>query len=318
MHYCDSIQPGGIMGRLNLSTEPRRVVIIGAGFAGLTAAKTLARAAFDVTVIDQHNYHLFQPLLYQVATAGLSPADIASPIRSILRDQKNTTVVLARVSGIDVGQRQVCAETLRFTFDDLIVATGARHAYFGHPEWMPHAPGLKTIDDATYLRRRILLAFEKAETEPDPNERRRLLNFVVVGGGPTGVEMAGAIAELAKRALAADFRLIDPRSARIILLEAGPRLLPSFEPSLSAAAQRSLEKLGVEVRLDSSVTEVDATGVSIGSERIETRTAIWAAGVMASPAGRWLDTETDRAGRVMVDPDLTLPGHSNVFVIGDT
>jgi len=222
------------------------------------------------------------------------------------------------VSGIDLARSEVLAEGRRIPFDDLIIATGARHAYFGHDDWAAHAPGIKTIDDATYLRRRILLAFEKAETEPDPDERRRLLNFVIVGGGATGVEMAGAIAELAKRALAADFRLIDPRSARIILLEAGPRLLPSFEPSLSAAAQRSLEKLGVEVRLDSSVTEVDATGVSIGSERIETRTAIWAAGVMASPAGRWLDTETDRAGRVMVDPDLTLPGHPNVFIIGDT
>ena len=305
------------MGHTNLSTEGRRVVIIGAGFGGLTAAKTLARAAFDVTVIDQHNYHLFQPLLYQVATAGLSPADIASPIRSILRDQKNTTVVLARVSGIDVGQRHVCAETLRFTFDDLIVATGARHAYFGHPEWMPHAPGLKTIDDATYLRRRILLAFEKAETEPDPIERRRLLNFAIVGGGPTGVEMAGAVAELAKRALAMDFRSIDPRSARIFLVEAGPRLLPAFDLSLSEEAHRSLQALGVDVRLGAGVSDCDADGVSIGAERIECRTIIWAAGVMASPAGEWLDAETDRAGRVKVGADLSVPRHSNIFVIGD-
>ena len=306
------------MGRPNLSSERRRVVIIGAGFGGLTAAKTLARAAFDVTVIDQHNYHLFQPLLYQVATAGLSPADIASPIRSILRDQKNTTVILARVSGIDVGQRHVCAETLRFEFDDLIVATGARHAYFGHPEWMPHAPGLKTIDDATYLRRRILLAFEKAETEPDPNERRRLLNFVVVGGGPTGVEMAGAVAELAKRALAMDFRSIDPRSARIFLVEAGPRVLPAFDPSLSEAARRSLQALGVDVRLGDGVSDCDGDGVSIGAERIECRTIIWAAGVMASPAGEWLGVETDRAGRIKVAADLSVPRHPNIFVIGDT
>jgi NADH:ubiquinone reductase (H+-translocating) len=305
------------MGHTNLSTEGRRVVIIGAGFGGLTAAKTLARAAFDVTVIDQHNYHLFQPLLYQVATAGLSPADIASPIRSILRDQKNTTVVLARVSGIDVGQRHVCAETLRFTFDDLIVATGARHAYFGHPEWMPHAPGLKTIDDATYLRRRILLAFEKAETEADPIERRRLLNFAIVGGGPTGVEMAGAVAELAKRALAMDFRSIDPRSARIFLVEAGPRLLPAFDLSLSEEARRSLQALGVDVRLGAGVSDCDGDGVSIGAERIECRTIIWAAGVMASPAGEWLDVETDRAGRVKVGADLSVPRHSNIFVIGD-
>ena len=305
------------MRHTNLSTEGRRVVIIGAGFGGLTAAKTLARAAFDVTVIDQHNYHLFQPLLYQVATAGLSPADIASPIRSILRDQKNTTVVLARVSGIDVGQRHVCAETLRFAFDDLIVATGARHAYFGHPEWMPHAPGLKTIDDATYLRRRILLAFEKAETEPDPIERRRLLNFAIVGGGPTGVEMAGAVAELAKRALAMDFRSIDPRSARIFLVEAGPRLLPAFDLSLSEEARRSLQALGVDVRLGAGVSDCDADGVSIGAERIECRTIIWAAGVMASPAGEWLDAETDRAGRVKVAADLSVPRHPNIFVIGD-
>ena len=305
------------MGHPNLSTERRRVVVIGAGFGGLTAAKTLARAAFDVTVIDQHNYHLFQPLLYQVATAGLSPADIASPIRSILRDQKNTTVVLARVSGIDVGQRHVCAETLRFAFDDLIVATGARHAYFGHPEWMPHAPGLKTIDDATYLRRRILLAFEKAETEPDPIERRRLLNFVIVGGGPTGVEMAGAVAELAKRALAMDFRSIDPRSARIFLVEAGPRVLSAFDPSLSEAARRSLQALGVDVRLGAGVSDCDGHGVSIGAERIECRTIIWAAGVMASPAGEWLGVETDQAGRVKVAADLSVPHHPNIFVIGD-
>lgn len=305
------------MGHTNLSTEGRRVVIIGAGFGGLTAAKTLARAAFDVTVIDQHNYHLFQPLLYQVATAGLSPADIASPIRSILRDQKNTTVVLAHVSSIDVGQRQIYAEGLRFAFDDLIVATGARHAYFGHPQWMSHAPGLKTIDDATYLRRRILLAFEKAETEPDPIERRRLLNFVIVGGGPTGVEMAGAVAELAKRALAMDFRSIDPRSARIFLVEAGPRVLPAFELSLSEAARRSLQALGVDVRLGAGVTDCESDGVSMGGERIECRTIIWAAGVMASPVGEWLGVETDRAGRVKVAADLSVPRHPNIFVIGD-
>jgi NADH:ubiquinone reductase (H+-translocating) len=305
------------MGHPNLSTERRRVAIIGAGFGGLAAAKTLARAAFDVIVIDQHNYHLFQPLLYQVATAGLSPADIASPIRSILRDQKNTTVVLAHVSGIDVGRRQIYAEGLRFSFDDVIVATGARHAYFGHPQWMAHAPGLKTIDDATYLRRRILLAFEKAETEPDPIERRRLLNFVIVGGGPTGVEMAGAVAELAKRALAMDFRSIDPRSARIFLVEAGPRVLPAFDLSLSEAARRSLQALGVDVRLGAGVTDCESDGVSMGGERIVCRTIIWAAGVMASPVGEWLGVETDRAGRVKVAADLSVPSHPNIFVIGD-
>ena len=295
-----------------------RVVIIGAGFAGLSTAKALRGTPFDVIVIDRHNYHLFQPLLYQVATAGLSPADIASPIRGILRDQKNARVILARVSHVDLQLQEVAAEDLRIDFDYLVVATGAQHAYFGHPEWAAYAPGLKTIDDATYLRRKILLAFEKAETEPDPVERRRLLNFVVVGGGATGVEMAGAIAELAKRALAMDFRAIDPRCARIILLEAGPRLLPSFDASLSAAAQRSLQQLGVEVRLGAAVTDCDCQGVSIGGERIEARTVMWAAGVMASPAGDWLDAQTDRAGRVKVAADLSVPGLPNVFVIGDT
>jgi NADH dehydrogenase len=284
----------------------------------LSAAVGLKAPEFQVTMIDQHNYHLFQPLLYQVATAALSPADIAGPVRSIVRDHRNVSVILAQVSGIDLARSEVLAEGRRIPFDDLIIATGARHAYFGHDDWAWHAPGLKTIDDATYIRRRVLLAFEKAETESDPAERRRLLNFVIVGGGATGVEMAGAIAELAKRALAADFRAIDPRSARVILVEAGPRLLPAFDTSLSAAALHSLEKLGVEIRLGSSVTEVDAAGVAIGPERIEARTAIWAAGVMASPAGRWLQTETDRAGRVMVNGDLTVPGHPNIFAIGDT
>ena len=296
----------------------RRVVIIGAGFAGLSAAKALRNAPFDIIVIDRHNYHLFQPLLYQVATAGLSPADIASPIRGILRDQKNATVILARVSHIDLERNEVGAEGLRIDFDHLIVATGAQHAYFGHQDWAAYAPGLKTIDDATYLRRRILLAFEKAETEPVATERRRLLNFVVVGGGPTGVEMAGAIAELAKRALAMDFRSIDPRCARIILVEAGPRLLPSFDPSLSEAARHSLEQLGVEVRLGAAVTDCDCQGVSLGGERVAARTIMWAAGVMASPAGNWLGAQTDRAGRVKVAADLSLPGHPDVFVIGDT
>jgi len=293
------------------------MVIIGAGFGGLSAAKALAKAPFDVTVIDRHNYHLFQPLLYQVATAGLSPADIASPIRSILRSQSNANVVLARVSAVDLRRRKVIAEERRIPFDHLVVATGAQHAYFGHDDWAACAPGLKTIDDATYLRRRILLAFEKAETEVDADERRRLLNFVVVGGGPTGVEMAGAIVELAQRALASDFRQIDPRCARIILVEAAPRLLTPFDPSLSATAKRSLERLGVEVRLGAAVTACDCSSVSIADERIETRTIIWAAGVMASPAGAWLGAQTDRAGRVKVNPDLSLPGHPDVFVIGD-
>jgi NADH dehydrogenase len=299
------------------TSHPRpRVVVIGAGFGGLSAVKQLAKAPFDVTVVDRHNYHLFQPLLYQVATAALSPGDIAAPIRGIVRRQQNVNVILAKVSGVDTARGEVLAEGRRIPFDDLIIATGAEHAYFGN-DWAPYAPGLKTIDDATYLRRRILLAFERAETEPDADERRRLLNFVVVGGGPTGVEMAGAIAELAKRALASDFRSIDPRSARIILLEAGPRLLPSFIPSLSETARRSLEQLGVEVRLGSGVTDCDGAGVSIGRERIETRTIIWAAGVKSSPAAEWLEVESDRAGRVKVQPDLSVPGHPNIFVVGD-
>jgi NADH:ubiquinone reductase (H+-translocating) len=298
-------------------TNPR-VVIVGAGFGGLSAAKALAGAPFDVMVIDQHNYHLFQPLLYQVATAGLSPADIASPIRGILAPARNVSVVLGKVSGVDTTRREVLAEGRRIPYDSLILATGAQHAYFGHDDWAASAPGLKTIDDATYIRRRILLAFEKAETEADPQERARLLNFVVVGGGPTGVEMAGAIAELANRALAKDFRSIDPRAARVILVEAAPRLLTPFEPSLSEAAKLSLEQLGVEVRLGAPVTALDAAGVSIGTERIEARTVIWGAGVMASPAGRWLGAETDRAGRVKVLADLSVPGHPDIFVIGDT
>jgi len=298
-------------------THPR-IVIVGAGFAGLSAAKALAGKPFDVTVIDQHNYHLFQPLLYQVATASLSPAEIASPIRAILQRAQNVNVMLGKVSGIDMASREVLAEGRRIPYDTLVLATGAQHAYFGHGDWAAFAPGLKTIDDATYIRRRILLAFEKAETETDPAERARLLNFVIVGGGPTGVEMAGAIAELANRALAEDFRSIDPRSARIILVEAAPRLLTPFDPPLSEAARTSLEQLGVEVRLGAPVTALDAAGVSIGAERIEARTVIWAAGVVASPAGRWLGAETDRAGRVKIAPDLSVPGHPDIFVIGDT
>ncbi len=296
------------MTAIHATSRPPRVVIVGAGFGGLSAAKQLAKAPFDVTVVDRHNYHLFQPLLYQVATAGLSPGDIASPIRGILYRQSNANVILAKVSGIDTPRRELLAEGRRIPYDHLVIATGAEHAYFGH-DWSSYAPGLKTIDDATYLRRRILLAFERAETEPNADERRRLLNFVVVGGGPTGVEMAGAIAELAKRALAADFRSIDPRCARIILIEAGPRLLAPFDPALSEAARRSLEQLGVEVRLGASVADCDCSGVSLGRERLQTRTIVWAAGVKASPAAQWFGAESDRAGRV--------PGHPNIFVIGD-
>lgn len=294
-----------------------KIAIVGAGFGGLSAAKALAKAAVDVVVIDQHNYHLFQPLLYQVATAALSPADIASPIRSILARQKNTTVVLAEVSAIDLERKQVAAEDRRIDYDFLILATGARHAYFGHDDWARYAPGLKRIDDATYLRRRILLAFEKAESESDPDRRRAFLSFVVVGGGPTGVEMAGAIAELARKALKSDFRTIDPDSTRIVLVEAAPRLLTPFELQLSEAARKSLEQLGVEVRLNAAVTACDAEGVAIGAERIVAATIVWGAGVMASPAGVWLGAKTDKAGRVAVEPDLSVPGHPEAFVIGD-
>ena len=302
----------------NVAVQRPRVVIIGAGFGGLSAAKSLAKAPFDVALIDRYNYHMFQPLLYQVATAALSPGDIAFPIRTVFRRAPNVRVVLATVSAIDAERNEVIAEANRIPFDYLIVATGARQAYFGHDDWAPHAHGLKTIGDAVYLRDRILLAFEKAETETDPDERRRLLNFVVVGGGATGVELTGAIAELAKRTLASDFRTINPGSARIVLVEAGPRLLRQFDESLSHSAQRALEKLGAEVRLGTAVTGCDEAGISMGPERIETRTIMWSAGVEASPAGRWLGVETDRAGRVKVEPDLSLPGRPHIFVLGDT
>jgi NADH:ubiquinone reductase (H+-translocating) len=306
------------MSSLPSASARPRIVIVGAGFGGLSAAKALARAAYDVSIVDQHNYHLFQPLLYQVATAALSPADIASPIRSILSRQKNTTVILAEVSGVDLDRRQIVAENRRIDYDFLILATGARHAYFGHEDWARYAPGIKQIDDATYLRRRILLAFEEAESETDPQRRLALLNFVVVGGGPTGVEMAGAIAELARKALKSDFRTIDPSSARIVLVEAAARLLTPFDPRLSKDALKSLEQLGVEVRLNAPVTACDTEGVAIGAERIAAATIVWCAGVMASPAGLWVGARTDGAGRVAVDPDLSLPGHPEVFVIGDT
>lgn len=295
-----------------------RVVIVGAGFGGLSAAKGLAGAACEITLIDRHNYHLFQPLLYQVATAGLSPADIAAPIRGIVGAQRNITVALAAVSGVDTVRSEVIAEGRRISFDFLVLATGAQHAYFGRDDWAFYAPGLKTIDDATYLRRRILLAFERAEAEPDPIERQRLLTFVIVGGGPTGVEMAGAIAELANRAIASDFHNIDPRSTRVILVEAGQRLLKTFDPSLSVLALQSLQQLGVEVRLGAVVTGCSCAAVFLGDERIETRTIMWAAGVKASPAGAWLGVDADRVGRVRVGADLSVPGHPNIFVIGDT
>jgi len=299
-----------------------RIVILGAGFGGLEAAKGLRRAPADITVIDRHNYHLFQPLLYQVATAGLSPADIAYPIRSIIGGQANTRVLLGRVTGIDKARRCVLAGDRRIPYDYLVIATGARHAYFGHDEWEAVAPGLKKIEDATDIRRRILLAFERAETTEDEAQRRSLLTFAIVGGGPTGVELAGAIAELAHRALAADFRSINPREARIILVEAGARVLPALKPTLSDNALRALKKLGVEVRLDTMVTGCDAEGVDIRhqerKDRIASACIIWAAGVAASPAAKWLEVPADRVGRVAVEADLSLPGRPEIFVIGDT
>jgi NADH:ubiquinone reductase (H+-translocating) len=301
----------------NNSARPR-VIIVGAGFGGLSAAKALARAPVEIVVIDERNYHLFQPLLYQVATAGLSPADIAWPIRGILARQKNARVVLGHVTAIDVASRIVKLRDRTLHFDYLIVATGARHGYFGHDEWAAVAPGLKKIDDATKLRRKILIAFEKAENEEDADERRRLMTFVVVGGGPTGVEMAGAIAELARVALASDFHFIDPAMSQIILLEAGPRLLPAFPERLSEVARRSLTRLGVEVGLNSAVTDCTTDGVRVGDQLIECRTIIWAAGVAPSLAAEWLNADHDYLGRVFVGPDLTLPGHPEVFVIGDT
>ena len=298
-------------------TRPR-IVIVGAGFGGLSAAHALGGANADVTVIDRRNYHLFQPLLYQVATAGLSPAQIASPIRAILRRAANVRVVLGRVSGIDKQRRMVKVDSLEIGYDYLVLATGSRHAYFGRDEWERVAPGLKKIDDATGIRRRILTAFEHAESMAPAEERARFLTFVVVGGGPTGVEMAGAIAELAHVALRQDFRTINPREARIVLVEAGPRVLPAFPPTLSAAAQKALERLHVEVRLGTPVSNCDESGVTIGGEHLAASTIVWAAGVAASSAARWLGTEKDRVGRVVVGPDLTVPDHPEICVIGDT
>lgn len=301
------------------SPERLRVVVVGAGFAGLACTRALARSPVDITLVDRRNYHLFQPLLYQVATAALSPADIAWPIRGIVGGQANVRVEMARVAGVDAGRGSVLTEGGReIRYDRLVLATGARHAYFGHDDWETVAPGLKKITDATQIRERVLLAFERAETEPDPAERARLLSFVVIGAGPTGVELAGALAELARHALSKDFRTIDPRQARVLLVEAGPGVLPSFPEDLGAKAARSLQRLGVEVRLGQPVTRCDADGVVLGDERVAARTILWAAGVVASPAARWLGAGHDRAGRVTVGADLRVPGRPAVFVAGDT
>jgi NADH:ubiquinone reductase (H+-translocating) len=295
-----------------------QVVIVGAGFAGLEASKALAKTAVDVTLVDAYNHHCFQPLLYQVATAALSPADVAWPIRAILRAQQNVRVIMARVTAIDVRARRVDTTEIDLPYDYLLLATGSTHSYFGHDDWAPFAPGLKHIADATEIRRRFLLAFERAEVVEDEAARARLLTFVIVGGGATGVEMAGATAEVARRTLQHDFRRIDPRKSRIILIEAGPRLLPTFPEALSDYARRSLESMGVEVALNRKVIGCGADGVTLDGGRIEAATVIWAAGVVASPAAMWIGAEHDRAGRIKVNPDLTVPGHPDIFAAGDT
>ena len=298
------------------SREPQ-IVIVGAGFGGLRAAQRLRHAKARVTVLDRRNHHLFQPLLYQVATAGLNPSDIAAPIRRILRRQANTTVLLAEVTGIDLAARQVKLAEGEVAYDFLILAAGATDNYFGHDAWAPHAPGLKSLDDAVEIRTRVLLAFEAAERAADDAERAQWLTFVVIGGGPTGVELAGALSEIARHTLARDFRRFDPRQARVVLLEGGPRVLGAYSEASSASAQRQLERLGVTVRTGAMVADIDATGVRVGDERITARTVLWAAGVRAVPLARTLGVPLDRAGRVLVERDLSVPGHPGAFVIGD-
>ena len=295
-----------------------QVVVVGGGFGGLEAAKTLGGAPARVTLVDRRNHHLFQPLLYQVATAVLSPADIAQPIRAVLRDRANVEVVLGEVTSVDANDKQVVlSDGSRLPYDYLILAAGASHAYFGHDEWEPYAPGLKSLEEATDIRRRLLVSFEEAERETDPERRKALMTFVVVGGGPTGVEMAGAIAEIARYSLAKDFRHIDTRDARVILLEAVDRLLLAFPTQLSRYALWDLQRLGVDVRFNTPVTDIKEGVVTAGGTEIKAATIIWAAGVKSSPVGATLGAETDRAGRVIVQPDLTISGHPEVYVIGD-
>ncbi|MFN2601143.1 MAG: NAD(P)/FAD-dependent oxidoreductase [Gemmatimonadaceae bacterium] len=297
----------------------RRIVIVGGGFAGLTAARTLRNVDADITLLDRTNHHLFQPLLYQVATGSLAPSDITAPIRWILRRQQNTTVLLEEVCSIDPSRQVVCLDyqDMEIPYDYLIVATGSRHAYFGHEEWEPIAPGLKAIEDGTEIRRRFLLAFERAEEAKDDAEKKAFLTFVIVGGGPTGVELTGAMPMIARRALFPDFRRIDTRQSRVILLEAGPRILPTFPESLAAKAKKSLEELGVEVRTNSMVTLIEPDAVHVGNEKISARTIFWAAGNAASPLGKMLGVPVDHVGRVIVESDLSIPGHPEVFVAGD-
>jgi NADH dehydrogenase len=300
-----------------MNRELPHVVIIGAGFGGLTCAKSLKRAPVRITVVDRANHHLFQPLLYQVAMAGLSPADIAVPIRSILRKQKNVAVLLDEAREINLKERIVYLRDSQLRYDYLVLATGGQTSYFGHDEWEKVAPGLKDLDDAVEIRRRVLLAFEAAEKETDPERRRELMTFVVVGGGPTGVELAGAIAELARFVLARDFRHINPEEAQILLLEAGPRILPTFAPDLSESAKRQLTRLGVNVRVGAPVTNIDEHGVYLGKDKINAATVIWGAGVRATPLTAQLGVPSDRYGRVLINRDLTIPGHHHVFAIGD-
>ena len=298
--------------------DPRpHVVILGGGFGGLSAARQLDDPSLRVTVVDRRNHHLFQPLLYQVATAGLSAPSIAAPLRQILRKQRNATVLLDDAVDIDLAAKRVLLAQGPLDYDYLIVATGATHAYFGHDDWARHAPGLKTLDDAFTIRRRVLLAFERAEREDDPERRQAWLNFVVVGGGATGVELAGTLAEIARHTLPREFRRSDPRRANILLVEAGPRLLPAFAEDLSAKAKKQLEKLGVQVRTGTAVTAIGSESVTLGEEILATRTVLWAAGVAASPLGKRLGAPVDRAGRVQVTADLSLPDHPEVFVVGD-
>jgi NADH dehydrogenase len=301
-----------------MAQQRPKVVIVGAGFGGLEAARALSKAPVEVTVVDRQNHHCFQPLLYQVATAALSPADVAWPIRHILHKQANATVLMAEVRGVDTAKKLLLTDQIDIPYDYLVLATGATHSYFGHDEWADVAPGLKRIEDATRIRRRILIAFERAEIATDAAERARLLTFLIVGGGATGVEMAGAISEVARQSLAKDFRRIDPTAARIVLIEAGPRIMPSLPENLSDYVRRTLAKKGVEVMTSTRVVSCDARGVDLEKGRLDAGTIIWAAGVVASPAAQWLAAEHDRAGRVRVNADLSVPGHPDIFVIGDT
>ncbi|MDQ0390651.1 NAD(P)/FAD-dependent oxidoreductase [Labrys monachus] len=313
--HAEAIPEGGPAG----AVRRHRVVVVGSGFGGLETVQRLAGAPVDITLVDQRNHHIFQPLLYQVATASLATSEIAWPIRSLMRGRPEVTTLLATVTGVDMAARQVLLDgEARLPYDTLVLATGVRHAYFGHPEWEPFAPGLKTLEDATRIRRRILLAFEQAERETDRRRQDALLTFIVVGAGPTGVELAGTIADMARDTLPPDFRNIDTHRARVVLIEAGPRVLAGYPEDLSAYAQRSLERLGVEVELGRAVSACTAEGVVYGDRRLEARTIIWAAGVRASPAAEWLGAPADRAGRIQVLPDLTVPGHPEIFAIGDT